>query len=95
MPILKGSPTLLRSMSEMSDDEIESLVETIRKRRNSAEVNLNAGKAFMKQLSDSSLRDRLEREITKTENAIKRLDNAINKVDTYILNIRALHMQLE
>jgi len=95
MPVPKGSPVLLRSMSEMSDDEIDDLVDTIRKRRNTATDVIASGKLLVKQLSDTSLRDKLIKELDKTQRFINQLDVKMDKLDGYILNIRALRMQLE
>lgn len=95
MPVPKGSPVLLRSMSEMSDDEIDELVDTIRKRRDAASDVISSGKLLVKQLSDTALRDKLVKELDKAQRFVNQLNTKLEKLDVYILNIRALRMQLE
>ena len=83
----------MKSLRDMTDDEIEELVTSLRSRRTEAETKLKLHIAARTHAKGASLKERLARQIELAEKDLKAINTKLEKLEGRINSIIALRLQ--
>lgn len=84
-----------RLVSEMSDDELDQLLEAKRARRDAVIQEQQATRAARSRVSSLTGGKKIDHQLHMLTKEVEALDKALDKVDKRVLNIRALRIQYE
>jgi glutaredoxin 2 len=93
-PDENDTATHRQTIEDMSDDELDALLDILRKRRLRAASQHQQTLAARKAVRDEKSRARMERALTALQKKIDRVEAALDAIDKDIVKIRVLRLEL-
>jgi hypothetical protein len=85
----------LQSVDQLSDEQLDSLLEGIRTRRLAAYKHYEAAQQAKQEAHDDRLRDSLARELRMFEKEHEVILGKLDKLEKRVLKVRAIRLELE
>ena len=90
---IEGDPTP-KQFIDMSPEEQEAFVESLRARRLTTGATYERVKAVHSQLQPSVIKEKLGKTLLRLEKALERADQALEKAEEYANQVAGLRLQL-
>ena len=88
------TPIELVNVSEMSDNDLDALIQNIRERRLKPIAAYEAAKLMKDQAKEQGLLSKLEKQGEMFQKELVRVDKALESLEKRALNIRAIRLEL-